>query len=353
VLPQYGCIRTLRKKGCSKKKANGQKSESVQNTTESKQLTQQIYNARTTNPLESQEGNCNRDSSDEHAWGKAACSVLGTRGGSSGRSSGSTIGTSSRVVSSGGGGGISVGSEAGDIGGDGEGVGAREIDGTISLVDSRVGSQESTGVESVLGNNLVGPGRELSEIDVVTPAGSTVVAVGIGQVVGVGHGGGEDAGVGNKVTHGATDGSGGLEVAGGVDDTEHTLVTVSWGTAEVEDGGGVVDNLVENEALVLGIGGEGSLSGGVTEQELARLGHGVVIGIPLELDGVTDGCIDHEWHVTENTLGGSNDDGVGDTVGTSLSTALAGTASAGGGRSVHGRGGREGGQALVHAVSVV
>jgi len=238
-----------------------------------------------------------------------------------------------------------------NISGDHEGGGPREIDGTVSAVHLGVGGEEGTSEESVLCDQFVGPGGEGAEIDVGTPGSSTDVTS--GDVVGVGHGSGEGAGVGNEVDHGVADGAGGTEGAGGVDDAEHALLTMLGCTTVEEVGGGIVDDLVEDEALILFTGSKWRVSGLVARQELAGLGHGVVVGTPLEHDGVTNGGVEGEWDVTKDTLGGGNNNSVGNTVGTGLATILSVTGSDGSGGGVHGGGSAVRGQALVHAVVVV
>jgi hypothetical protein len=83
--------------------------------------------------------------------------------------------------------------------------------------------------------------------------------------------------------------------------------------AHEEDGLGGVDDLGEGEGSALDTRGEECVAGLVAGSELIGLGDGVVLGVPLELDGVTDGCVDGERNVTEDTLGRCNDDSVGST----------------------------------------
>lgn len=96
---------------------------------------------------------------------------------------------------------------------------------------------------------------------------------------------------------------------------------MTGGTAVVEDRVRVVDNLVEGEALVVAAGRERRIAGLVADLELRGLGHGVDVGVPDEVDGVTDGGVGGEGDVTQDTLGGGNDDGVGDTVSAAAASA--------------------------------
>ena len=86
------------------------------------------------------------------------------------------------------------------------------------------------------------------------------------------------------------------------------------GTAVEEGRVGVVDDLVEGEALVLLAGGKRRVAGLVADLELRRLGDGVHVGVPLELDGITDGGIHCERNISENTLSRGDDDSVSYTV---------------------------------------
>lgn len=94
-------------------------------------------------------------------------------------------------------------------------------------------------------------------------------------------------------------------------DTEHSLLAVVGNTTVIEGRVGVIDDLVENEGLILHARFEGLISGGIAKVELRRLGDGVRASSPNEANGITDGSIDGEWNITENTLSGSDDDGVG------------------------------------------
>jgi len=88
---------------------------------------------------------------------------------------------------------------------------------------------------------------------------------------------------------------------------------MAGGTAEEVGRLSVVDNLVVDEVLVLDTGGEEGITSAVAREESRGLGHGVVVGTPHELDGVTDGGVDCEGNVTQDTLGGGDDNGVGST----------------------------------------
>ena len=68
-----------------------------------------------------------------------------------------------------------------------------------------------------------------------------------------------------------------------------------------------------NETLVLLARREWAVRSLVAGSKLRRLGNSVVVGIPHEGDSITDGCVDNERNIAENTLGGSNNDGVGNT----------------------------------------
>ena len=72
---------------------------------------------------------------------------------------------------------------------------------------------------------------------------------------------------------------------------------------------------------------EEAITSAVARKEGRGLGHSVVVGTPHELDGVTDGSVDGEGNVTEDTLGGCNNDSVGST----SSSDTTGLSSSGGG----------------------
>ena len=83
------------------------------------------------------------------------------------------------------------------------------------------------------------------------------------------------------------------------------------GNGAVEEGWvGIVDNLLEDEVLQLNTRSEGGIQGLVARSELGALGDGVVVSTPDELDGITDGGVDGEGDVTEDTLGRSDPDDV-------------------------------------------
>lgn len=71
--------------------------------------------------------------------------------------------------------------------------------------------------------------------------------------------------------------------------------------------------LLTAEALVLLAGSERCVRSLVAHLQFGRLGDSVVVGTPHELDGVTDGGIDSERHVTEDALSRCDIDGVGST----------------------------------------
>jgi len=78
-----------------------------------------------------------------------------------------------------------------------------------------------------------------------------------------------------------------------------------------EDRVGIVDDLLKDEVLQLNARGEGSVGSLVARSEDGALGDGVVVGAPDEFDGITDGSVDGEGDVAEDTLGRSNPDDVG------------------------------------------
>ena len=81
------------------------------------------------------------------------------------------------------------------------------------------------------------------------------------------------------------------------------------GTVE-EEGVGIVHDLLEDEVFQLKTRSKGGIGSGVARGELRALGNCVVVSAPNELDGVTDGSVDGEGNVTEDTLGRSNIDNV-------------------------------------------
>lgn len=78
-----------------------------------------------------------------------------------------------------------------------------------------------------------------------------------------------------------------------------------------EDRIGVVDDLLKGEVLELNTRGERRIGSLVARSELGALGDGVVVSTPDELDGITDGSVDGEGDVTEDTLGRGNPDDMG------------------------------------------
>jgi len=85
---------------------------------------------------------------------------------------------------------------------------------------------------------------------------------------------------------------------------------VSRSAAVVDKGVGVVDNLVEYEALVLCARGERMVRGLVARLQFRGLGDSVVVGAPHEPNCVTHGSVKGEGNVTKNTLAGCNNDGM-------------------------------------------
>jgi hypothetical protein len=83
------------------------------------------------------------------------------------------------------------------------------------------------------------------------------------------------------------------------------------GNSTIEEGGvGVVDDLLKDEVLEVKTRRNRRVGSRIAGSELRALGHGVVVGAPDELDGVTDGSVDGEGDVTEDTLGRCNVDDV-------------------------------------------
>lgn len=201
-----------------------------------------------------------------------------------------------------------------------------QVDGTIVLEGLGVLSQEVASVEDVLSNVFVGPVGDLSHVDVASPAGgSSVVDGGLGGDIGVA---GDVGALLSDGLHLKADGRGRGELGSGVDDTEHSLLAMAGGTAEEVRWLGVIDNLVVDEVLVLDTRGEEGITSAVAREESRGLGHGVVVGAPHELDGVTDGGVDGEGNVTQDTLGGGDNDGVGST--SSSDTTAVGSSGGGG-----------------------
>ena len=73
---------------------------------------------------------------------------------------------------------------------------------------------------------------------------------------------------------------------------------------------GIVDDLLKDEVLQLNARGEGRVGSLVAGSELRAFGDGVVVSTPDELDGITNGSVDGEGDVAEDTLGRSNPDDV-------------------------------------------
>ena len=73
-------------------------------------------------------------------------------------------------------------------------------------------------------------------------------------------------------------------------------------SAVEEDWVGGVDNLGEDEGLVLTARSERCFSSGVAQGERIRLGNGMHVCVPHELDGITDCCVNCERYVAEDTL---------------------------------------------------
>ena len=89
---------------------------------------------------------------------------------------------------------------------------------------------------------------------------------------------------------------------------------VTGGTAVEESGVGIVHDLVESEAHIVGAGCERRIRRLVAKLEFRGFRDGVVVGVPDEVDGVTDGSVDGERNVAKNTLGRCNNDSVGNTI---------------------------------------
>ncbi len=86
---------------------------------------------------------------------------------------------------------------------------------------------------------------------------------------------------------------------------------MSGGTTVEVRGRGVVDDLVECEALVLGTGSEGSIAGLVAHLKLSGLRDGMVVCVPDKVDGVAGVGVNEERHVAQYTLRRGNNDSVG------------------------------------------
>ena len=73
------------------------------------------------------------------------------------------------------------------------------------------------------------------------------------------------------------------------------------------------DGLLTLRAVVLGARRKREVRGLVAEFWSGRLGYCVVIGVPVEYDGVPYACIQSERDVAQNALAGCHYDGVGST----------------------------------------
>lgn len=88
-------------------------------------------------------------------------------------------------------------------------------------------------------------------------------------------------------------------------------IPVSRGTTVVEERVGVVHGLGEGETKVaLACSESSTVRGLVARGQFAGLRDGVVVRSPYPVEGVTDGCVDGERNHPEDTLGGSDVDGV-------------------------------------------
>lgn len=111
---------------------------------------------------------------------------------------------------------------------------------------------------------------------------------------------------------------------------------------------GVIDNLSERKALVLFARCEQMVRRLVAKLNLRGLGHCVVVGTPHEHDRIANGCVEGEWDIAENTLSGSNYDGVG----CARSRASATSRSRRGGRQRHRSGRAELGNTLLNTAII-
>ena len=180
----------------------------------------------------------------------------------------------------------------------------------LSIITERigVGGEELASIEDVLHEALLGPLRNTTHVEVGSPLGGDSRI--LGSVINEGAHLAKIGVGGDHWLHHRTNGSGTTESVGRVDDTEHALGAVV-GNGAVEEGGvGIVDNLLEDEVLQLDTGGEGGIRGLVARSELRALGNGVVVSTPDELDGISNGSVDGEGDVTEDTLSRSDPDDV-------------------------------------------
>lgn len=229
---------------------------------------------------------------------------------------------------------VGAGKSNAEVSGEGQGsLGGGHVDGTILLEGLGVHGQEHTSVHDVLHELAVCPLGNRADVVLATPVhdgvGSVVLRANLVHVRPCRR---ERRVVGEHLGKHGRDGVGAVG-SRGVEHTPHASLTVTGSTAVVEDGGGVVDGLLELEAHVLLAGSEGVVSGLVARKELRRLGDGVVVGPPHEVDGVTRGNGHHRRNEPLDTLSRRNDDSVG------LAARRARAVRAGGRRgSVHGGG---------------
>lgn len=113
--------------------------------------------------------------------------------------------------------------------------------------------------------------------------------------------------------HHSSDGGAHVVSIGRIDNTEHALLAMCGHTTVEEDRVGVIDDLRESERLVLDARCEGVLVRLVADFELGRVSDGVHVRVPHEFDRVADGCVGSEGNIAEDTLGRSDNDGVGRT----------------------------------------
>jgi hypothetical protein len=87
--------------------------------------------------------------------------------------------------------------------------------------------------------------------------------------------------------------------------------------------------LLTDESFLLDTGGERLILGRVAREQLGRVPDGVRVGTPAELDGITNAGVHSEGNISEDTLGRSDNDGVGNAVSTDASTIATGRAAGG------------------------
>ena len=73
-----------------------------------------------------------------------------------------------------------------------------------------------------------------------------------------------------------------------------------------EDRVGIVNDLIESEALVMCARSKEARCSLVADLELRGLRDGVVVRHPDEMDGITNGSVHSEGNISENTLGRGN-----------------------------------------------